>query len=65
VLDSLDLIEAMVAIEEDLGVLITDRDELVKAGSLSGISRLLISRCDPATVSAFAERWASVGQYSP
>jgi hypothetical protein len=63
--DSLDLIEALVALEQDLGVLILDRVELARAATLEGIARLFIAKADRAAVERFCGRWEAAGQYRP
>jgi hypothetical protein len=63
--DSLDLIEALVALEQDLGVLLLDRVELTGAGTLEGIAGLFIAKADRVAVERFCERWEAAGQYRP
>jgi hypothetical protein len=62
-IDSLDLVEAMVAIDEDLGVLLIDRVTLVEARSLQGIADLLLQRADARAVERFCDAWSTVGVY--
>jgi acyl carrier protein len=64
-LDSLDVIEALVAVEAELGVLIVDREELIAAATLEGLAGLLLARADRQAIERFCEKWATVGQYSP
>jgi hypothetical protein len=64
-IDSLDLIEVLVAVEHELGVLLTDRTELVQARTLHGIATLLIARADSQAVERFCDRWSWVGRYEP
>lgn len=64
-LDSLDLIEALVELEQELGVPILDRAELARAATLEGVARLFIARADPAAVERFCAQWEAVGLYSP
>jgi hypothetical protein len=64
-IDSLDLIEAMVSIDEDLGVLMLDRAELRAAGTLQGIAELVLAKADSGAVEHFCEKWALVGIYKP
>ena len=62
-IDSLDLIEVMVAIDDDLGVLVLDRVELRGAGTLAGLAELIRARADPLAVERFCAQWAEVGLY--
>lgn len=62
-IDSLDLIEAMVAVDEDLGVLLLDRVALREAASLEGIAELVLKRADRQAVERFCVAWAAVGLY--
>jgi hypothetical protein len=64
-LDSLDLLEAMEALDAELGVLVIDRDELRAAGTLEGIAKLVLARADSGAVERFCEHWAMVGIYQP
>jgi predicted short-subunit dehydrogenase-like oxidoreductase (DUF2520 family) len=62
-IDSLDLIELIVAIEEDVGALMLDRVELTRARSLAGIAELVLERADRQAVERFCAAWAAVGVY--
>jgi hypothetical protein len=55
----------MVAVEQEVGVLIVDRTALSAAGTLRGLAGELMERADPRAVDRFRDRWAEVGRYQP
>lgn len=65
VLDSLDVIEALVAVQQDIGVSLLDRVDLAEAGSLLGLARLASAKADPAALHRFCAAWSTYGDYLP
>ena len=65
VLDSLDVIEAMVVVQEDLGVRLLDPVDLAAARTLLGLAMLARERANRSALDTFCERWATVGDYRP
>jgi hypothetical protein len=65
VLDSLDVIEAMVVIQDDLGTRLLDPVDLAAAETLLGLAVLARKRANRSALDAFCDRWATVGDYRP
>ena len=65
VLDSLDVIEAMVVVQDDLGVRLLDPVDLAAAETLLGLAGLARDRANRSALDAFCERWAAAGDYRP
>jgi hypothetical protein len=65
VLDSLDVIEAMVVVQEDLGVQLLDPVDLAAAETLLGLAVLARERANRGALDAFCDRWATAGDYRP
>jgi hypothetical protein len=65
VLDSLDVIEAMVVVQEDLGVRLLDPVDLAAAVTLLGVAVLARERANRGALDAFCDRWATAGDYRP
>lgn len=65
VLDSLDIIEAMVVVQEDLGVRLLDAVDLTAAETLLGLAVLARERANRSALDAFCDRWATAGDYRP
>ncbi len=64
-LDSLDVIEAMIVVQEDLGVRLLDAVDLAAAETLLGLAVLARERANRSALEAFCDRWATVGDYRP
>jgi hypothetical protein len=64
-LDSLDVIEAMVVVQEDLGVRLLDPVDLTAAETLLGLAVLARERANRGALDAFCDRWATAGDYRP
>jgi hypothetical protein len=65
VLDSLDVIEAMVVVQEDLGVRLLDPVDLAAAETLLGLAAIARERANRGALDAFCDRWATAGDYRP
>jgi hypothetical protein len=65
VLDSLDVIEAMVVVQEDLGVRLLDPVDVAAAVTLLGVAVLARERANRGALDAFCDRWATAGDYRP
>jgi hypothetical protein len=65
VLDSLDVIEAMVVVQDDLGVRLLDPVDLAGAVTLLGLAVLARERANRSALDAFCARWATAGDYRP
>ncbi len=64
-LDSLDILEAMVVIQGEIGVSLLDRTDLAEAQTLHGLAAIARCRGNHAAVAAFSERWSTAGDYLP
>ena len=64
-LDSLDVIEAMVVVQEDLGIRLLDPVDLAAAETLLGLAIVARERANRGALDAFCDRWATVGDYRP
>jgi hypothetical protein len=64
-LDSLDVIEAMVVVQDDLGVRLLDPVDLAAAVTLLGLAVLARERANRGALDAFCARWATAGDYPP
>jgi hypothetical protein len=64
-LDSLDVIEAMVVVQEDLGVRLLDAVDLTAAETLLGLAAVARERANRGALDAFCNRWATAGDYRP
>ena len=62
-LDSLDVIEAMVLVQDDLGVRLLDQVDLAAAETLLGLAVLARERANRDALDAFCDRWATAGDY--
>lgn len=59
-LDSLDLVEMLTAIEDDLEVSLLDVNDVDEVSTLSEVASLLVGTADPARLDTFIERWTPV-----
>jgi hypothetical protein len=64
-LDSLDVIEAMLVVQDDLGVRLLDPVDLAGAETLLGLAVLARQRANRGALDAFCDRWATAGDYRP
>jgi hypothetical protein len=64
-LDSLDVIEAMLVVQDDLGVRLLDPVDLAAAVTLLGLAVLARQRANRDALDAFCDRWATAGDYRP
>jgi hypothetical protein len=64
-LDSLDVIEAMLVVQDDLGVRLLDPVDLAAAVTLLGLAVLARQRANRSALDAFCDRWATAGDYRP
>jgi acyl carrier protein len=59
-LDSLDLVELAVTLEEELGLRM-HQDDLRRLSTLRGLGGLAVQRANPAAVARFVDRWGGSG----
>jgi hypothetical protein len=57
VLDSLDFVELMVALQEDLDVSLLDIEDMEQVGTLRGLAQLIVESGPTARLAEFCERW--------
>lgn len=55
--DSMNLAELLVTLEDDLDVSLFDLDELGSATSLVDLAELLLEHCSPSVLTKFCDRW--------
>jgi acyl carrier protein len=58
VLDSLDLVEIIVALEIDVGVALAELDDFSQIDSISKIAVLIERLAEPSTLASFESEWA-------
>jgi hypothetical protein len=64
-LTSLDMITALVAVQEDIGVSLLDRVDLTEAGTLMRLAGLAASKADSQAIERFCASWATAGDFTP
>ena len=57
-LDSVDLLELVLMLEEELGVRLSHRDDLGEAASLRGLADYVAARANGVSIQRFCRRWA-------
>jgi hypothetical protein len=62
---SLDVITALVAVQEELGVTLLDRVDLAEAGTLMRLAALAASKADKQAIERFCASWATAGEFTP
>ena len=62
---SLDVITALVAVQEELGVALLDRVDLAEAGTLMRLAALAASKADKQAIERFCASWATAGEFTP
>jgi len=64
-LTSLDVIMAMVAVQEEIGVTLLDKVDLAEAGTLVRLATLAASKANGPAIERFCATWATVGDFPP
>lgn len=64
-LTSLDVITALVAVQEEIGVALLDRVDLAEAGTLMRLAALAASKADNQAIERFCASWATAGEFTP
>lgn len=63
-LTSLDVIEVLVAVQEEIGVSLLDRVDLAEAGTIARLAALAASKADQQAIERFCARWAAAGEFT-
>jgi hypothetical protein len=64
-LTSLDVITALVAVQEEIGVSLFDKVDLAEAGTLMRLASLAASKADQQAIERFCATWATAGDFTP
>jgi hypothetical protein len=64
-LTSLDVITALVAVEEEIGVTLLDKVDLAEARTLVRLATLTASKADRQAIERFCAIWATAGDFPP
>jgi hypothetical protein len=64
-LTSLDVITALVALQEELGVTLLDKVDLAEARTLMRLASLAASKADRQAIERFCATWATAGDFPP
>lgn len=63
-LTSIDVITALVAVQEEIGVSLLDRVDLAEAGTLMRLAALAASKADKRAIERFCATWATAGEFT-
>ena len=64
-LTSVDMITAMLVVQDEIGVALLDRVDLAEAGTLMRLAALAASKADKQAIERFCGSWATTGDFTP
>jgi hypothetical protein len=62
-LTSIDVIMALVAVQEEIGVTLLDKVDFAEARTLTGLATLAASKADRQAIERFCATWATAGDF--